>query len=66
MGFTVGVLFAFNSYQYTRLDFGNRPMLINSYNDCFFKNKGINCASCKEFDKLENEMINGKYPEGLK
>jgi len=66
---TTVILFSLFSYQYVRLDFGNRPMLINSFLDCRYKYKNNfdeNCTSCQEFKKLYQEMKNGTYKEGDK
>ena len=65
--FTSIILFSFSSKQFYRLDFGNRPKLIESYVECRFKNNfDENCDACKEFFKLEKEMRDGQYPEGSK
>ena len=58
------VLFSYFMVNYARLDFGNRPELIDSYIDCKFnKHFDRNAASCKKFKKLNNDLIDNKIPE---
>ena len=58
------ILFSYFIVNYVRLDFGNRPELINSYIDCKFNNHfDRSSASCKKFEKLNEDLLNNKIPE---
>lgn len=52
-------------YQYFRLDFGNRPKLINAYIKCHFdSNNEDTDRNCAEFQELDQKFRSGQYHEG--
>jgi len=58
------ILFSYFTVNYSRLDFGNRPELINNYIECRFnKHYDRNSTSCERFEELYEDFRNGRIPE---